>query len=692
MVNSFTPITTLRYWCQKVIPLVYEDSLSYYELLGKVVNKINELIANNNELPDLVVEQIKEMLDSDTLKEIVEEFLAETEGIVFDTDLTSNDIDIECLYNYFYKDGRTDGVTHHCVMQSMCIMPNGNFIGVFNDEQKLSNAGVIREFDNNGGFIREANVQIGHGQACTTDGNKIYVGWLTENYNGSETRTDKVSVIDYNSLTVDEVIHVVQPVNGIAYNYDNDTFIIYYNNKYYEVTKDLQVTIREFIVDQKIYNASQIRQDIMYYKNMVGQFINYPNIICFYSLDDGKLVKMYNIGEKVNTGAPITEIESGQFYNGEIYICGFSRLEDGEYGYVNICKIDPWKNTYNTYAKYARYNGDLNIYVDGDTTSYIQDGSIEHPFKFIGMACSVLHSSRHTNTPLKIKCKSGTNVGFLILHDKANLDVNVYGDIETNYTLKGVRLSSVSNFKVRNATILKNTNSGSNTSNACAFIEFSTGMFIDCSVDGVNNEVGIYATYSAIDCEDVNFSNVVNGWRINHLTQLHRSGGTFNVTGNVCEVLGNSEDINRFRVKPNSVRMSAIGVPNIQQIRPMSETDFRRGTYDLNDSNIDNYIVADTVNGLNYAVFDIVYESVIQTHMVSLRDSGIQNFIVDGVILRTANHLPFIYEITGEINLVNKTLFIDDVRCYRLDTNTYYSLKDEITGVSFPTISKFSLI
>ncbi len=43
-------ITRLKYWVQKVLPLVYEDSLSYYELLGKVIDKINELIDSNNEL------------------------------------------------------------------------------------------------------------------------------------------------------------------------------------------------------------------------------------------------------------------------------------------------------------------------------------------------------------------------------------------------------------------------------------------------------------------------------------------------------------------------------------------------------------------------------------------------------------------------------------------------------------------
>ena len=33
-----------RYNCQKVLPLVYDDSLSYYEYLCKLTNKMNEMI------------------------------------------------------------------------------------------------------------------------------------------------------------------------------------------------------------------------------------------------------------------------------------------------------------------------------------------------------------------------------------------------------------------------------------------------------------------------------------------------------------------------------------------------------------------------------------------------------------------------------------------------------------------------
>lgn len=47
--SDFTPqlgvyktLQPFRYWCQKVLPLVYDDSLSYYELLCKVVDYLNK--------------------------------------------------------------------------------------------------------------------------------------------------------------------------------------------------------------------------------------------------------------------------------------------------------------------------------------------------------------------------------------------------------------------------------------------------------------------------------------------------------------------------------------------------------------------------------------------------------------------------------------------------------------------------
>ena len=46
---AYKNLVNFRFWCQKVLPLVYDDSLSYYEILCKVVDYINNMIENQKE-------------------------------------------------------------------------------------------------------------------------------------------------------------------------------------------------------------------------------------------------------------------------------------------------------------------------------------------------------------------------------------------------------------------------------------------------------------------------------------------------------------------------------------------------------------------------------------------------------------------------------------------------------------------
>ena len=50
----FVELKPFRFWCQKVLPLVYDDSLSYYELLCKVMKHLNIAIEDINELKEII--------------------------------------------------------------------------------------------------------------------------------------------------------------------------------------------------------------------------------------------------------------------------------------------------------------------------------------------------------------------------------------------------------------------------------------------------------------------------------------------------------------------------------------------------------------------------------------------------------------------------------------------------------------
>lgn len=79
------PLHHFRFWCQKVLPLVYDESLSYYEVLCKIVAYINNLIDNNNEIIEYVDELKAELkviqdwidnFDTSYAEKIIREYLA----------------------------------------------------------------------------------------------------------------------------------------------------------------------------------------------------------------------------------------------------------------------------------------------------------------------------------------------------------------------------------------------------------------------------------------------------------------------------------------------------------------------------------------------------------------------------------------------------------------------------------------
>lgn len=74
-----------KYWCQKVLPLVYDDSLSYYETLCKIYDILNSIVTDNsdvvNELKELQEEvaELKEIIDNfdeSYAKKVVEKYIA----------------------------------------------------------------------------------------------------------------------------------------------------------------------------------------------------------------------------------------------------------------------------------------------------------------------------------------------------------------------------------------------------------------------------------------------------------------------------------------------------------------------------------------------------------------------------------------------------------------------------------------
>lgn len=85
MNSEYVNLEKFRFWCFKVLPLVYDDELSYYEVICKCVDYINNLIENDKAISN-DVEQLKQEMkqvqewinnyDTSFAESIIREYLA----------------------------------------------------------------------------------------------------------------------------------------------------------------------------------------------------------------------------------------------------------------------------------------------------------------------------------------------------------------------------------------------------------------------------------------------------------------------------------------------------------------------------------------------------------------------------------------------------------------------------------------
>lgn len=73
---DFTNVDPVKCCAWLVLPTVYDESLSYGEQLNKFCKALNELIENNNNLPDYVAEMIQNYITSGAIDEVIRNVLA----------------------------------------------------------------------------------------------------------------------------------------------------------------------------------------------------------------------------------------------------------------------------------------------------------------------------------------------------------------------------------------------------------------------------------------------------------------------------------------------------------------------------------------------------------------------------------------------------------------------------------------
>lgn len=634
---------------------------------------------DNLDITEEVRQILYEMSEDGTLGEAIRNY--------FEKALTSNDMDIQPLYHYVIRDGRDGSGVTYPVYQSLTATPYNTLITVSNDETLTNDNCMLREIDiDSGNIIRTAIIPGGHANGLTFANDKLYVCWMSSVSTGED--TDLISVIDYSTFTLIEYLNAGHNISGICYDPDNSRFYckgIRSGDVYPIYMYDDNFTaIGSFTLDMSDAPEMVMNQDISYYNGMICGTGAFPSGFRFYDVDTKKLVKVYNPDQRIGVGVPFNEPETIEIApNGNFYACAFARL-DNHYSYNVIAKVNFQKNVYDGYIKNNRYSGNLDIYVDGDYTGIIMDGSEDFPFSHIGLAVAVLQSKTATTTPITVYCKKGTTVGSYSAHDINNVAIVGYDGTGDHYTLTGLRIARHSNFIVDSANIEYDSLNSTGTANV--YVTHSTGKILNCIIDSTlntdPNSIACFCQYSNIIYDSCTIDNgFTDGYRAILNSIISVSGGSNNA-GTPARILTNSELRTNSRIKsPLSLWDKKFPAKTLTHVYNGNITAI--GSYDITYGNVTN------LENFSIALIEVCYGAgaAIRRELcpVLLADGTTKDFVITTTHQFTTLWLG---SINGSIDLANKTITINEITTVNPTTNVEHKLSAGAqAGVAYPFIS-----
>lgn len=270
--NDFTPF---RFWCAKVLPLVYDDSLSYYELLCKCIKALNEIGTTVSALTE-AFEDLKKEVDAELAS--VDTKIAEAVETVMES---MNEL-IQAKLDAWAEDGTLDDIMASTIgtnalvpsQYSGDIIFDANFhcsACVVNSDLKLaylllaprasyaiantSDNGSIQVWDLSANtYVTSYTVKAGHGNSMCydPDNEKLYIVPLYTYTSGSETAVRKIysyglsnttGILDTASFAEMDIPADDVSVFGITFNNTDDAslrgvYFITYNYQIYKMNAD----------------------------------------------------------------------------------------------------------------------------------------------------------------------------------------------------------------------------------------------------------------------------------------------------------------------------------------------------------------------------------------------------------------------------------------------------------------------
>ena len=333
-------MTDFRFWCQKVLPAIYDDSLSYYEVLCKLTKYVEENIQDVADVSQSVINlknyvdnyfesldvqtaidnTIQEMIDNGTIGEIIKEELTDIDYQKIAT--------ISRIGRLLDPWGLND---RDRVLYSQCCCYHQNQYFVCGNKLEDNSAQNISVWNATGTLLNsESYTQLGHGNDICYLGGKLYIATGTE-----------CAVVNANSLEYEGSISRGNPLGSLRAICTDGTYLYFVGetevglfgvNKYNPNTEE----ITNLFDDAQ--NLGNVPQGCEYYDGAFYMLFNQSNGVGKYDAVTGELKYVYMIPS-----------DDGYFYTGEqedlfvnngvMYLLGAGSFLEGSYATSAFCQI-----------------------------------------------------------------------------------------------------------------------------------------------------------------------------------------------------------------------------------------------------------------------------------------------------------------------------------------------------------------
>ena len=342
--NNLRPF---RFWCQKVLPLVYDDELSYYELLCKVVDYMNKTMENVNSLSENF-DELQQMFN--TLKQYVDDYFKNldvqeeinnkldemtTNGTLDELFRSSpTELGMNLIAEYWYN-AREGGI------QGACYIGNNRI--VFYVTINNTNTGHLICIDINTYMVLwDSVLELYHANSITYDRaeRKLYVCACFA-YDDWNTLLPYVLKVDVDNHDEIERIYTA-PINLYSICYDNRNNVFYGCNRDSSIIYKINKNLDELLDTIEVESYGFSSQGYQLVENNIIYLINYEPTASIIGIDlsTHKIVYKHNVKSVVNQYRYLKEFEALTYdYDKKRFIGCFGTLGNFNPIYAGVASL-----------------------------------------------------------------------------------------------------------------------------------------------------------------------------------------------------------------------------------------------------------------------------------------------------------------------------------------------------------------